>query len=64
MISKEINDCVFGGENLVGKFIIIVGEMFIVVGVFDEWVLVLCFYDVIIGVFSEIEDVFIFFYMK
>ncbi len=64
VISKETNDRVFGGENSVGKSITIAGEMFTIVGVLNEWVLVPRFYDVTTGAFSETEDVFIPFYMK
>lgn len=64
VISKEINDRVFGGENSVGRPITIAGEQFTVVGVLNEWVLVPRFYDVTTGAFKGTEDVYVPFAMK
>lgn len=64
VLSKRINDRVFGGENSVGRSIKIVGRTFTVVGVLDEWVLVPRFYDVTTGAFDETEDVFMPFKLK
>lgn len=64
VLSKRINDRVFGGENSVGRSIKIVGQTFRVVGVLDDWVLVPRFYDVTTGAFDETEDVFMPFKLK
>lgn len=64
VLSKEINDRVFGGENSVGRSLTIHGEQFKVVGVLNDWVLIPRFYDVTTGAFKTIEDVFIPFYLK
>lgn len=45
VLSRRINDEVFGGENSVGKTITIVGQTFRVVGVIDEWHPVPKFFD-------------------
>lgn len=64
VISKEINDRVFGGENSVGRSLKVAGHSFTVVGVLDEWVLVPRFYDVTTGAFDETEEIFMPFYLK
>lgn len=58
VISKRINDKVFGGENSVGRTLKVVGQNFRVIGVIDEWVLVPRFYDVTTGAFDETEEIF------
>lgn len=45
VLTKEVNETVFGGENSVGKTITLAGEMFTVVGVIDEWHPVPKFFD-------------------
>lgn len=45
VLSKEVNETVFGGENSVGKTIKVAGELFTVVGVIDEWHPVPKFFD-------------------
>jgi putative ABC transport system permease protein len=64
VISKSLNERVFGGENSVGRSIEVVGKQFRVIGVVDEWILVPRFYDVTTGAFDETEEIFMPFYMK
>lgn len=64
VLSKEVNDRVFGGENSVGKNMVIVGKYFKVVGVLDTWKPVPKFYDVNNGAFDEPESVFAPFFLK
>ncbi len=64
VISKSLNERVFGGEDSVGRSIEVVGKQFRVVGVVDEWILVPRFYDVTTGAFDETEEIFMPFYMK
>lgn len=64
VLTKEINDKVFGGENSVGRTIVMAGQNFQVVGVLDTWQPVPKFYDVNNGAFDETEEVFIPFYLK
>ena len=59
VLSREINDRVFGGENSVGRSVRMNGMDFRVVGVSDEWQPVPKFYDVTNGAFNESEEVFI-----
>ena len=64
VLTREINDKVFGGENSVGKNIVIMGQNFRVVGVLDHWQPVPKFYDVNNGAFDETEELFMPFYLK
>lgn len=64
VLSKRINESVFGGENSVGKNIIIAGTTFQVVGVIDEWHPMPKFYDVNNGAFNETEELFMPFSLK
>ena len=59
VLSKEINERVFGGENSVGRSVRLNGMDFQVVGVLDEYQPVPKFYDVTNDAFGEIEEVFI-----
>lgn len=63
VISSKFNEKLFGGENSLGCMINIEGKDYCVVGVFGDWNLQLCFYDIVNigGFFSGIEDVFILF---
>jgi putative ABC transport system permease protein len=58
VLSREINDRVFGGENSVGRTIILNGDAFRVTGVLDDWAPTPKFYDVTTGGFDQTEDVF------
>lgn len=64
VLSKRINESVFGGENSVGKNIIIAGTNFQVVGVIDKWHPMPKFYDVNNGAFDETEELFMPFTLK
>ena len=64
VLTKKINDKVFGGENSVGKDFVMAGKTFRVVGVMDDWQPVPKFYDIENGAFDEPEEVFMPFYLK
>jgi putative ABC transport system permease protein len=59
VLSKEINERVFGGENSVGRNVRLNGMDFQVVGVLDEYQPVPKFYDVTNDAFGESEELFI-----
>ena len=59
VLSKEINERVFGGENSVGRSLRLNGMDFQVVGVMDKYLPVPRFYDVTTGAFDEPAEVFI-----
>lgn len=64
VLTKRINEQVFGGENSVGKSLVMFGQTFRVVGVIDDWQPMPKFYDVNNGAFDESEEVFIPFHLK
>ena len=64
ILSKEINERIFGGENSVGRSVKIKDAQFQVVGVLDDWQPVPKFFDVTTNAFDSVEDVFMPFYMK
>ena len=59
VLSKEINERVFGGEDSVGRNLRLNGMDFRVVGVLDEFTPVPKFYDVTNGAFNEPEEIYI-----
>lgn len=59
VLSRELNERVFGGEDPVGRTVRMSGINFRVVGVIDEWLPVPKFYDVTNGAFNLPEDAFI-----
>ena len=59
VLSRKINEQVFGGENSVGRSVRLNGMDFKVVGVLDEFQPVPKFYDVTNGAFEEAEDIYI-----
>jgi putative ABC transport system permease protein len=59
VLSKEINERVFGGENSIGRNVRLNGMDFQVVGVLDEFQPVPKFYDVTNDAFGETEELFI-----
>lgn len=59
VLSKEINERVFGGENSVGRRVRMNGMDFQVVGVLDEFNPVPKFYDVTNDAFGETEEVYV-----
>ncbi len=64
VLSKRTNESVFGGENSVGKTIVIAGRNFQVIGVIDDWQPMPKFYDVNNGAFNETEALFMPFSLK
>ncbi|MCV2883917.1 ABC transporter permease [Aestuariibacter sp. AA17] len=64
VITKQINERVFGGDNSVGRELTIAGHTFKVIGVLDTWQPIPKFYDVENGAFEDIEDVFMPFLLK
>lgn len=59
VISKKLNDKVFGGGNSVGKTLRLQSADFRVVGVLDAWRPAPHFYDLNIGRYGESEEVFV-----
>ena len=59
VLSREINERVFGGEDSVGRSLRLNGLDFQVVGVLDRFLPVPKFYDVTNGAFNEPEDIYI-----
>jgi putative ABC transport system permease protein len=59
VLSREINERVFGGEDSVGRSVRLNGMDFRVVGVLDEFQPVPKFYDVTNNAFGTTEDIFI-----
>jgi putative ABC transport system permease protein len=59
VLSKEINERVFGGEDSVGRNLRLNGMDFRIVGVIDEFLPVPKFYDVTNGAFNEPEEIYI-----
>jgi len=59
VLSREINDRVFGGENSVGSTIRLGGNIYKVVGVIDHWQPKPRFYDISTGAFNESEEIFL-----
>ncbi len=59
VLTKDLNERLFGGENSVGKRLIMSGMQFQVVGVIDTWEPTPRFYDPINGGFQEVNDMFI-----
>ncbi|MCC2615352.1 ABC transporter permease [Aestuariibacter halophilus] len=64
VLTRAINDKVFGGENSVGRSMVMAGKTFRVVGVMDNWQPTPKFYDVNNGAFDEVEEVYMPFYLK
>ena len=59
VLSRAINEQVFGGENSVGRSVRLNGMDYRVVGVLDEWLPVPKFYDVTNGAFDPSEEIYI-----
>ena len=59
VLSREINDRVFGGENSVGRTLRIAAHDFRVVGVIDTWTPIPKFYDLTTGQFNTTEEIFV-----
>ncbi|KAA9132567.1 ABC transporter permease [Marinihelvus fidelis] len=59
VLSRELNERVFGGEDSVGRSVRLNGMDFRVVGVMDEWLPMPKFYDVTNGAFDPTEELYI-----
>lgn len=59
VLTKKLNERLFGGENSVGKRLSMQGAQFQVVGVIDTWEPTPRFFDPINGAFREINEMFI-----
>jgi len=59
VLTKKLNERLFGGEDSVGKRLTMQGTRFQVVGVIDTWEPTPRFYDPINGAFQEINEMFI-----
>ncbi|WP_289030057.1 ABC transporter permease [uncultured Paraglaciecola sp.] len=64
VLTKEVNERVFSGENSIGKTLPMLGKIFTVVGVLDDWHPSPKFYDMVYGAFSKPEDLYIPFQIK
>jgi len=59
VLTKQLNERLFGGEDSVGERLIMQGTYFQVAGVVDTWEPTPRFYDPINGAFQEINEMFI-----
>lgn len=59
VLSREMNDRLFGGENSVGENLTLVGHEYRVVGVLDTWEPMPKFYDVTTGPYDPPEELFV-----
>ena len=59
VLTKKLNERLFGGENSIGNWLTMEGTRFQVVGVTDNWDPTPRFYDPINGAFQEINEMFI-----
>ena len=59
VLSRELNEQVFGGENSVGRILTINGESFRVSGVLDEWTPVPKFFDLNNNPYEEPESLYL-----
>jgi len=59
ILSKELNERFFGGQDSVGERLTMQGMQFQIVGVIDAWEPTPRFYDVINGGFQDVNEMFI-----
>ena len=59
VLSRQLNERLYGGENSVGNWLTMQGMRFQVVGVADNWEPTPRFYDPINGAFQEVNEMFI-----
>ncbi|RKZ34306.1 MAG: ABC transporter permease [Gammaproteobacteria bacterium] len=59
VLTRQLNERLFGGENSVGEWLTMQGTRFQVVGVIDTWEPTPRFYDPIEGGFQVVHDMFI-----
>ncbi len=58
VLSRDMNEQLFGGENSVGKQVTMNGEQYRVTGVLDNWIPVPKYYDVTTGAFNDPEEIY------
>lgn len=59
VLGSVVNDRVFGGENSVGRRILMNGDAYRVTGVIADWNPVPKFYDETTGAFNDVEEVYL-----
>jgi putative ABC transport system permease protein len=59
VISRKLNDQIFAGENSVGRSFTSNGASYRVVGVLDRWPLVPRFYNLHVGPYADVDELFI-----
>jgi putative ABC transport system permease protein len=59
VITREMNDRLFGGVNSVGKFVVLDNDSYRVVGVLDAWRPIPRYYDLSLTRFGASDDVFL-----
>ena len=59
VLTRELNEKLFGGQDSVGKSVRMSGEDYRIVGVLDEWKLRTKYYDLTNGAFSDPDEFFI-----
>jgi putative ABC transport system permease protein len=59
VISKHLNEKLFGGANSVGRMVPLSGRQFRVIGIVDSWMPQPKFYDLSVGSFDIAEDAYI-----
>ncbi|CAM4423270.1 ABC transporter permease [Pseudoalteromonas ostreae] len=59
VISKELNDKLFAGENSIGKLVYLDDDSYQIVGVIADWPLNLKYYDLNNGAFDKVADLFL-----
>ncbi len=59
VLSREINEQVFGGEDSTGRTLVMNGDLYRVSGVLDSWDPMPKFFDINNGPFEEVEGVFL-----
>ncbi|MCB1646279.1 MAG: ABC transporter permease [Pseudomonadales bacterium] len=59
VLSRTLNDKLYGGDNSVGKKLVINDRVFTITGVMNSWSPVPRFYDVINSPFQEVSEIFL-----
>jgi len=59
VISRKLNDQLFGGENSVGRTLFLDGNNYRVVGVLDKWSVVPRFYNLRVQPYGRVDEIFI-----
>jgi putative ABC transport system permease protein len=58
VIPRKLNDKLFGGANSVGKTLLLDGSSYRIVGVLDRWPLVPRFYNLHVGAYANVDELF------